>query len=138
MKNLIILILLLSSLVIKSQTIGLTYCPDKSGIGILLSKPVLNELSAVVSFEYGKYKYLDESSNLYKAGIGLRYNWFYIIYHYNIIEQHRGLFINTNKVKKHSIELGSYCKLTNHLGCGVFTDIINNEVRLALSYTIFK
>lgn len=132
----ILFILFLIPFVLEAQTLHITFNPDKLGVGAMAEYPTVNEdLSVLISFETGVYKLIDDECIITKYGAGIRLKQFAALYQYNKLSTSSTLF-NIEGVKKHSIEVGGFTTLSRHLETGILYDILNNEIRLAISFKI--
>lgn len=120
-----------------SQSFSGTYNPNKNGIGIIAGAELFhNDLSVLVSYEYGTYCFATDQCHISKYGVGFKYDWFAFIAHYNSYKYSDMLFIETDELHKYSFEIGVMPMYYKHFGAGLLHDPINNETRLLITYKI--
>ena len=141
-KYLIVTLVILTSLSISAQSVGVSFSPIKNGLGCFIESWAVNDMSILAGFDFGKYQQKDmfgrESVNIDEYYAAIKYDKWIVGYKYNNAYGNGTRLFNLNEVQKHSIELGFLIPLEGRFNVGFMYDIINYEGRVMFAFSLKK
>lgn len=139
-RYLLTIAIVLVSLPIFTQKVGVSFSPIKNGIGCFVESPTINDVSLVSGFDYGQYRAKDmfgkESVNIDVYYFGLKYDKWIVAYKYNDVYANHNRLFNLDNVHRHSIELGFLMPLVNRFDVGFMYDVMNYEGRMMFAFKL--